>query len=264
MVITMVSSGMRHDQTRSTVLRAVMLLECFTFDDDELSLDELASRSGLPRTTTYRISLDLVESGVLEKGRKGYRLGRKLFEFGQRVPMHRQLREVALPFLQDLHQATGMTVNLAVRDGLEIVYVEKLIQRGTAVPHTRSGGRLPAHCTGLGKAILAFSPAVVSEQMLTGYLEALTEHTRTKPADLRRELAEVRRSRVAFDNQESRLGLFCVAAPILLSHGVAGAISVTGATGADQARSLSTAVLTVAHAISRSLESPGPAMRAFL
>ena len=252
----MAGLGIRNDKSRSTVLRAVALLESFTFEDVELSLDELARRSGFPRSSTYRIASDLVMTGLLERVNDGYQLGQKLFELGHMVPRHRYLRDVALPYLQDLHEATSMTVNLEMRDGSEIVYVEKLIQRSTTVPHTRSGGRLPAHCTALGKAILAFSPREMIENFLAPDLVALTRHSLTSTEALRRELAEVRTRRIAFDNEESSLGLFCVAAPILGSHGAAvGALSVTGAREAEQARNLAPAVATSARAVSRMLSA---------
>lgn len=246
--------GIRNDKTRSTVLRAVALLESFTFDDVEVCLDELARRSGFPRSSTYRIASDLVRTGLLERSNDGYQLGQKLFELGHMVPRHRYLRDLALPYLQDLHEATSMTVNLAVLDGSEIVYVEKLTQRTTTVPHTRSGGRLPAHCTALGKAVLAFSPREVVEEFFEPELMALTRHSLTNPDALRRELAEVRTKRIAFDKEESSPGLFCVAAPILGSRGIAvGALSVTGAREADHARNLAPAVATSARAVSRML-----------
>jgi len=252
----MANPAIRNDESRSTVLRAIAVLEVFTAEDTELSLGVLADRSGNPRSSTHRLVTDLVTCGFLERGQYGYRLGAKLFEIGHLVPLHRRLREAALPFMQDLLEATHLTVNLAVRDGNEIVYVEKLVQRGTRVPHTRSGGRLPMHCTGLGKAILAFSNKEEVEQILADQLVALTPHTITNPVDLRGDLADIRQTHVAFDDQESQLGLFCVASPVIGRHGLIGAISVTGAQAAEHTQRLAPVVMTVARALSRYLGAP--------
>jgi DNA-binding IclR family transcriptional regulator len=238
------------------VLRAVAVLEVFTAEDTELGLGLLAERSGNPRSSTHRLVTDLVTCGFLERGQYGYRLGAKLFEMGHLVPLHRRLREAALPFMQDLHEATHLTVNLAMRDANEIVYVEKLVQRGTRVPHTRSGGRLPMHCTGLGKAILAFSQKDDVEQILAEPLVALTPHTITNPSDLRSELADIRQTHVAFDNEESQVGLFCVASPVVGRQGLIAAISVTGARAAEHTQRLAPVVMTVARALSRYVGAP--------
>ena len=114
------------------------------------------------------------------------------------------------------------------------------------------------HCTGLGKAILAYSSGAFVDAVLDGELTKLTPKTLTDPKALRREIASVRQSRVAYDFEESRLGLFCVAAPIFARTGrVVGAISVTGATSRSQARSFSGVVLASAQALSHALGAPG-------
>lgn len=247
----------RNDDSRSTVLRAVRLLEVFSAKDTELSLSQIVERSGTPKTSAHRLVSDLVQGGMLERGAYGYRLGLKLFELGHLVPSQRHLRDVALPYLEDLHSATQLTVNLAIRDGDEVVYVEKLVQRNTKVPHTRSGGRLPLHCTALGKAILAFCDQDFCDGYTSRPLTSLTRYSITDPAALREALAEIRHSHIALDNQESQLGLYCVASPVTGYRGQIGAISVTGATRPDQAHQMASAVLVVARALSRSLSRPG-------
>jgi DNA-binding IclR family transcriptional regulator len=164
------------------------------------------------------------------------------------------LREVALPYAHDLGEVTKLTVNLAVREGNDIVYVEKLSTRSLRVPHSRLGGRLSAHATGLGKAMLAFSDAETVSSVIDGGLQPLTSRTITDPAALRAELTTVRRLRVAYDLEESQLGLFCVAAPILLAGDEPiGAISVTGATAKSEAARMAPAVQATALAIARVL-----------
>lgn len=241
----------------SSLARGLSLLELFSPDDTEVSISELARRGGMPKSTTHRLVADLLRFGALERGRSGVRLGVRLFELGHLVPDHRRLRELAMPFARTLAEATGLTANIAVREGLEVMYLEKITHRDVRVPHSRVGGRLPMHATGLGKAILAYSPASVLEAVLDRPLVAVSAATITDPDAFRRELDQVRRVHVAYDLEESRPGLFCVAAPIFARHErVVGALSVTGATSQGEARSWAHLVLETASALSSSL---GPA-----
>ncbi|WP_170062020.1 IclR family transcriptional regulator [Compostimonas suwonensis] len=238
----------------SSLRRAFVLLDSFTADRDELSIRELARVSGVPRSTTHRLVQELMEWGALEQGRSGMRLGVKLFELGARVSSPASLRDVALPYAHNLNEVTKLTVNLAVREGSDIVYVEKISTRSLRVPHSRLGGRLSLHATGLGKAILAFSDAATVGAVLEGELPALTPRTISDPQTLLTELATVRRLRIAYDLEESQLGLFCVAAPILSPRDEPiAAISVTGARAHSQAELFAPAVQMTALAIARAL-----------
>jgi IclR family acetate operon transcriptional repressor len=243
----------------SSLIKGLSLLDLFSVTDFEISISEMARTSGIPKSTTHRLVTDLVEWGALERGRKGYRLGVRMFELGHLVPAQRTLREVALPYAHNLNEVTGLTSNLAVRDKREIIYLEKISRRDLLVPHSRLGGRLPLHCTGLGKAILGFSDHEFVESVLGAPLTRLSPKTITDPAALRRELARVRETKVAYDVEESQPGLFCVAAPIFgMGNQLVGAISVTGATALSQAQRYASAVRMTAMAISRVLGSrPG-------
>ncbi len=244
-------------EAESSLSRGLSLLELFTPDDSEMSISEMARRTGMPKSTTHRLVGDLLRWGALEKGRRGVRLGVRLFELGHLVPDHSRLREIAIPFAASLNTITQLTSNLAVREGSEIIYLEKITSRDLKVPHSRVGGRLPMHCTALGKAILAHSSPTFVDSVLEGPLAPLTPKTITDQNTLRREIAGVRQSRVAYDFEESQLGLFCVAAPIFARTGrVVGAISVTGATSRSQARSFSGVVLASAQALSHALGAP--------
>lgn len=237
--------------TTSSLRRALSLLDAFTDDESELSIRQLALRSGVSRSTTHRLAQELLSWGALERGNEGLRLGAKLFELGMRAPSPATLREMAAPHLQALHEVTRLTVNLAIRDRDEIVYLEKLSAKGLRVPHTRLGGRGTLHATALGKAILAHSDDV-PDDLVERVMHPVTPRTITTTSQLRRELARVRAERVAFDVEESQAGLFCVAAPVLDSRGHAvAAISVTGATALTQARRFASAVLQAAVAVGR-------------
>lgn len=247
-------------RSASSLTRGLSLLDAFSVDDAELSISELARRSKMPKSTTHRLVGDLIAWGAMERGPGGVRLGVRLFELGHLVPAQRRLRELAMPFAHNLNEITHLTANVAVRDGRDIIYVEKVVTPQVRVPHTRAGGRLPMHCTALGKAILAFSPFDFVESILAGPLECLTPHTITTPDALRRELAEIRDRKVAYDLQESQAGLFCVAAPIFARRRVLiGSISVTGAVAAAQATHFAPAVRATAMALSQALDpSTGP------
>lgn len=240
---------------RSSLGRALTLLDAFHATDSELTLGELAVRTSMPKSTVHRLVGDLVAWGGLERTEQGLRLGLRLFELGHMVPAQRKLRDLALPHLEDLQEITGKTVNLAVRDGHDIVYVEKIAPRDVLIPHSRTGGRLPLHCTALGKAILAFSGPAAIEEVLSRGLRAVAPRTITDPDKFRRELSNVHRRRVAFDIEESQAGVSCTASPIVTSTGEAiAAISVTDMESAAMARGIGPAVLAAAMSLSRQIK----------
>lgn len=242
----------------SSLSRGLALLDLFTSPDQVLSISELARRSGVPKSTTHRLVLDLIAWGALERGPAGISLGVRLFELGSLVPSSSTLRDLALPFAHNLNEVTKLTSNIAIREGNEVLYIEKITTRTLKVPHSRVGGRARMHATALGKAILAFSDPHFVDSVLSGPLQQQTEKTITDPAELWKELGNVRRERVAYDVEESRLGLFCVSAPVFNGQGgpVAGAISVTGATELAIAKRYAPAVLATAMALSSALGSP--------
>lgn len=238
----------------SSLLRGLSVLDAFRESDSELSLTQIAQRARLPKSTAHRLVSDLTAWGALERTGTGLRLGLRLFELGHLVPVHRELRELAFPFLEDLYQITQKTVNLAILDKNEILYVEKLVWPGIPMPDSRSGGRLPIHCTALGKAMLAFSPTSVSDEIIQRGLTPTTERSITSVAVFRRELAEVRHTRIAFDREELALGLFCVATPLIDKGGeLEGAISVSGFESVLHAKNTIPALLTISRAIAREL-----------
>lgn len=244
----------------SSLSRGLSLLELFSPDESAISISEMARRTGMPKSTTHRLVVDLMRWGALERGRNGVRLGVRLFELGHLVPDHSRLRELAIPFAHSLNEITHLTTNLAVREGSEIIYLEKINSLDLRVPHSRIGGRLPMHCTGLGKAILAFGTPQFVDSVLGAPLLSLAPKTITDPSVLRRELAGIRKTRIAYDFEESHPDLFCVAAPIFTRRNrVIGAISVTGATSESQARSFAGVVLASAQALSRALGAGVPA-----
>jgi DNA-binding IclR family transcriptional regulator len=217
-----------------TVLgKAVAILRSFTADDTVLSLAELVRRTGLPKGTVHRVAADLVGHRLLDRTDGGYRLSGGLFELGMLAAAERTLLEVAMPFLQDLYERTHETVHLGVLEGAAVVYIAKIGGHRQARMPSRPGGRMPLHCTAIGKVLLAHADAELRRQVLTAPLERRTPHTVVAPGLLDRQLDAVLENGVAFEREESTPGLLCVAAPVLDVDGrtALAAISVTGPVG---------------------------------
>lgn len=216
----------------SVLGRAMAILSAFGQEDQGLPLAELVRRTGLPKTTTHRLLAELVALRLLERDADGrHRLGSRLFELGMHASVERRLLEVAMPFLQDLYGRTQETVHLGILEGHEVVYVAKLGGHRQARSPSRIGGRMPLHCTAIGKVLLAHSGTDLLERVVAGGLERRTPHTITAPGLLRRQLDEALRTGVAFEREESTLGLVCVAAAVLdRDDRPVAAISVTGPT----------------------------------
>ncbi|MFJ9391717.1 IclR family transcriptional regulator [Nocardioides sp. NPDC101246] len=235
-----------------TVLgKAVTILRAFTVDDQVLSLAELVRRTGLPKATVHRVAGDLVTNRLLERTSLGYRLSGGLFELGMRASVERSLLELAMPFLQDLYERTHETVHLGVREGRDVVYVAKIGGHRQAPTPSRTGGRMPVHCTAIGKVLLAYSDAEVRQEILNGPLERRTPHTIVAPGLLERQLDAVLENGVAFEHEESAAGLQCIAAPVLTdADRVLAAISITGPVGRFRPETHTDAVRAAAQGIS--------------
>ena len=240
--------------------RTFKILESFTDLDRSITLAELTRRTGLPKSTVHRIASDLAQMGMLERDGADFRLGIQLFELGQLVPDARRLREVALPFIEDLFEASREIIHLGVLSGRDILYLVKVAGHNQIPLPTRDGGRMPAHATSLGKAILAHSPRSVVMDVLSGGLRPVTPYTIAAPNVLLEQLAEIARTGVAYDNEESVLGTRCVGAAILDKHRRArAAISITGPSSRFDPQKYAAAVKVAASGISREVAVIEPA-----
>ncbi|MGI5459623.1 IclR family transcriptional regulator [Streptomyces sp. CA-249302] len=233
--------------------KAAFILDCFIPDGEEFRLAELSARTGLPKPTVHRLAGDLVRLGWLERSGPQYRLGAKLFELGSLVPHRVDLRETALPFLQDLFEATRETVHLGVREGMDVVYLERIHGHEALALPSRIGGTLPLSCTGVGKALLAFSDAELAEEVLSGPLPSLTPYSITDPARLRLALEKIRVSGLAYEEQEAALGVSCIAAPVFAHGTMTAALSVAVPRERFSPAQLAPAVRTAALGLSRAL-----------
>lgn len=214
----------------TSVGKALAVLDAFRGEGSVLGVSQVAERACLPKSTTHRLLNLLVEHGYIERTEMRYRLSRAIFELGNMVAdcRPRNLRAIAMPFMTELYEATHATVHLAVLDGHDVLYVEKIYgHHGVSLP-SRVGGRVPALCTALGKAILGFSGAGLIEAALSVPVPRLTQRTIVSPAVLRDILLRVGETGIAHDSEGSVLGACCLAAPVLARDStVLGAVSVS-------------------------------------
>ncbi len=238
--------------------RVLDVLDAFSSERPELTLSELSRRAGLPLSTTHRIVGELTSRGALERDAEGrYRVGLWLWEVASLAPHGMGLRATAMPFLEDLYEATHENVQLAVLDGPEVVYLERISARGAVNVLSRVGGRLPAHATGVGLVLLANAPAETQEQVLARPLKRYTAKTIDSPARLRRVLADVRRDGFAISDGQIELIALSVAAPVYGPEDtVVAAISIVVPAEGTDPRTLVPAVRAAARGISRTLGAP--------
>jgi IclR family acetate operon transcriptional repressor len=236
----------------SVLDRVTAVFEAFGEHDEGLGVSELARRANLPKSTVSRIAADLVGQRFLDRDGDKLYLGVHMFELGLAVERPRRLRQLALPVMHDLRNLTGQNVHLAVLEGSDVVVIAIVRAPSAAKPLIKVGGRLPAHATALGKALLAFSAQEDVEFIARGGLERRTPHTICEPSTLLPELAEARRSGIAIDREECATGRACVASPIL-SHGATSiaAISVAGSVDEIDVPRIAPAVRAAAITLSR-------------
>lgn len=212
---------------RSVAERVFAIADAFE-RGDELTLSEIARRARLPVSTTHRLLAEWVSWGGLVRGDDGrYRVGIKLWRLGVRQPTARRLRDAAMPYLQDLLEATGEHVHLAVRDGLGAVYLERLSGPGAVRVISDVGSRLPLHATGVGLVLLAYAPDGTLTDLLAERPRKFQPNTLTREKELRTRLASIRATGVSQSVEELTQGAFSVAAPVRDATGdVVAAVSI--------------------------------------
>jgi len=248
--------GVRGDSV-SVPAKLLSLLDAYTQGRSVYTLSELSRRTGLPLTTTHRLVGELERWGGLERGTDGqYRIGLRMVELAALCPRGTGLRDVALPFMQDLYEATHQNVQLAVREGTDGVYIERIAGRDAVPVQTRIGAHWPLHATGVGLVLLAFAPPAVQETVLAAPLRRFTPYTITDPAVLRRVLAEVRRAGVSFSDRQIDEDAYSVGAPVYDRDGSClAALSVVVGSGDPGRASWGPAVRAAAIGISRQLRA---------
>jgi IclR family pca regulon transcriptional regulator len=197
--------------------RGLSIVSCLGESSGSFTLTELSRQLNLSKSTIQRLTYTLQRSGYLDRDRatKKYCLGPKVRSLGFWVMRNLDLRKIAFPYLENTSREVGETVNLAILDGAEIVYVVRIKTQQILNINLHVGSRLPAYCTSMGKAILAFlSENEVEEIIRKGKLLPLTPYTILRKDDLRRELRKVRLRGFATNNEELSIGLRSVAAPV--------------------------------------------------
>jgi len=206
------------DKTSIQVIERMMaLLDALASYPDPVSLKELASATGLHPSTAHRILNDMVAKRFVDRSDPGtYRLGMRLLELGNIVKSRLNVREAALPYMQALHRKTQQTVNLSVRQGDEIVYIDRAFSERSGMQVVRAiGGRAPLHLTSIGKLFLSVDDAKLVRAYATRTgLAGNNKNSITDLAKLERELSLVRARGYARDNEELELGVRCMAAGV--------------------------------------------------
>ena len=236
--------------------RMMSLLDVLADMPDPVSLKILSQNTGLHPSTAHRILAVMTSAAIVERHDVGtYTLGIRLLELGNIVKSRINIRQVALPFMQQLHELIGEAVNLGIRHDDEIIYVERTSSGRSLVRVVYLvGGRAPLHLTSLGKLFLAADglPKVREYARRTG-LPGKTPHSLTQLDALEKALDKIRRHGIAYDDEEAELGLRCVAAPIHDEEGnIVAALSVSAPTDRHDP-TWATEVKLTANAVSQAL-----------
>ncbi|MDQ0616689.1 IclR family transcriptional regulator [Arthrobacter globiformis] len=239
----------------SVISRVAKLMGTFDRQTPAMPLSTLASRAGLPLTTTHRMVIELIKHGFLERDPSGdIRPGLKFWELASRSSPVLGLREAALPFMEDVQASIGQATLLSVLDGRSVLYLEQLAGRDSTLSAGRMAERMLIHCCSAGLVLLAFAPPEYQESYLSGPLEALTNKTVTEPVTLRRNLAEIR-----------RVGYYCapgfgvpdrtgISVPVLgPGNGAVAALSIIYPQGQENIQAAVPALATAAHGLARAL-----------
>jgi DNA-binding IclR family transcriptional regulator len=245
----------------SMVERMTLVLDAFDAASPRLTLAELTSRTGLPRSTTHRILEQLVELRWLEHGGQSYALGMRALELGGLAVAHHELREIATPLLFELHRLTGAVASLAVLDRRDVVFVDRQGRGLSSDVLTRVGGRAPAHATAAGKAMLAWTDDTVLRSTYPQRLPTRTPRTITALEVLRQDLAQVRgRGGIAYEREEAAQGTVAVAVALRGSGRALAALQLSGDAHAVNVERLAPYVQEAARKASRAL-FPAPGQR---
>lgn len=182
----------------SALARAVRIVESFGLDDSTLTVSEIARRSGLHIATASRLIEELVGCGWLERENRRLRIGVRLWEVASRSSAAVGLRDVAMPFMEDLHAVVGQHTQLAVLESHEVLFIERLSATGAAINYSRIAGRLPLHASSSGLVLLAYGPFDLQERVIGRPMKVYTDKTIRTARQLRSALAGVRRQGYAF------------------------------------------------------------------
>jgi len=217
-----------------SVKRALFILEQLASSENGCSAAELARDLGVNRSTAFRLLETLSNMGYVNQDglTKRYHLTMKVFSLGSMLLERMDIRSAARDILVDLNERSGHTVHLGLRDGFEVVYIDKLPGKYAIQMYSMVGKRAPLYCTGLGKAILAFlKDQEIDEFLRVVKLKKFTANTISEASSLKREIEKIRKRGYALDLEEHEEGIKCVGAPIFnCRNEVMGSLSVAAVT----------------------------------
>lgn len=204
-----------------SVIKAFLIIEELD-KAGELSIGDLSERLSMDKATVHRLINTIKDAGYVNQNldNKKYFNSMKLLAMGNRVMEKTGIKHISRPFVAELAEKTGETINLGVRAGNQIIYIDKLESSSTIKVGLGIGTSVPSYCTGLGKAMLAFTPDKEVKDVLESILfEKFTDHTITEKDLFLKELEKIKGNGYSVDDEEYVVGLICIAAPIFDYHG---------------------------------------------
>ncbi len=216
-----------------SLAKALDVLACFTAAEPELSLTDIVLKLNLPKASVYNILSTFEQKGFVKKDSqsKRYSLGLSMLYFGYVINSQLSYRKVFHDYISEIARQCGETCYIAIPHEQSIVYIDAAFPRGYGNIRSITGEQAPMHCTGLGKAILAYMAPRQQEAVIENGLTTFTPNTITSPMLLREELQKIVRSGYAVDHMEHEYGITCVAVPVFGADGsIIAAVSVSGPT----------------------------------
>lgn len=244
--------------SRTVIGRALQVLDTFDARHRRQSLAAIARRSGLPLTTVHRLVRELTRQSALVRGTDGdYEIGSKLWSLGILASVHADLREVALPYMEDLRQLGNDVVQIAVLDGVRGLVVERLAGSRAMDVLSKPGTRLPLHATAVGKVLLAFGDDDLLDAVLNS-LDRFTDQTITDSAQLRAQLREIKAQGFALTKEELAQGSTSIAVPLRAKSGnVIASLGIIAPIDTRDVKKLVPVLHVTAAALSRKLAESG-------
>jgi DNA-binding IclR family transcriptional regulator len=249
------------DPGPSVLARAFAVLDALPSDGAGITLTDLARKVEIPKGSLHRLLGQFLALEVVRREGDLYHLGRHLFDLTRFLAPDTRLRQAAMPHMVELYNRVGETLHLGVLADLDVLYVERLAKVETPRWPTRVGQRMPAYCTGLGKAMLAFARTDSAvERVVHAPMPRRTPHTLGMPGMFMQDLSRVRERGFAHDREEALAGLTCVAVPVMGAKGPVAALSISTSTATSRAKTERHLQLLTATAasISSTLRHPEP------
>ncbi len=238
----------------SILTKAFDLLRAFDSENRVMTLSELARASGLPKSTVHRILARLIELGAIEHHRSAYRIGLDMLRIGSTTPAG-SMRELVLPYLASLHSWSGQAVHFGVLRQFDVVYLEKVAPPNASHTPANIGGRVPANCTAIGKALLAFEDPDDLSMFLPSPMPRLSSCSITSIDVLMTELRQIRQGGLAREHDEVTQGFSSIAAPVIVNGFAIAGLAIGYRTGTTLDPNIPTAMRNTAAQISRDIRA---------